>query len=132
MADELNADIFTPEDVSSETLQQYDLVGFGSGIYRGKHHRSLLEIVKELESLSGKDVFIFFTSGFSHFPVLPSFEAALTTQLENKGAHIKDSFSCRGWETWGPFRIYGGKNKNRPDEEDLVNARTFARSLTRE
>ncbi len=129
MADELGADIFNPENANDRIIQQYDLIGFGSGIYFGKHHRSLLEITNNLDSLSGKDVFLFHTSGFERFPIIHSFGAALTSQLERKGAHIKDSFSCRGWETWGPFRINGGKNKDHPDEVDFDNARIFARSL---
>ena len=129
MADELGADIFTPEQVDDKTLQRYDLIGFGSGIYGGKHHRSLLNIIEDLDSLSGKHVFTFYTSGFRKFPILPSFGAALTSQLKKKGAIIKDSFSCRGWDTWGPFRFNCGKNKNHPDEGDLAKARAFAKVL---
>jgi len=32
-------------------------------------------------------------------------------------------------ETWGPFKLGGGKNKDHPDEADLSNARDFAKSL---
>lgn len=129
MADELEADILTPEEVDNESLKQYDLIGFGSGIYNGKHHRSLLNVINELESLSGKDVFVFYTSGFEKFPVLPSFGTALTAKLESKGACIKGCFSCRGLQTWGPFRVGGGRNKGHPDDTDLANARTFARNI---
>ena len=129
MADELEADILTPEEIDNESLKQYDLIGFGSGIYNGKHHRSLLNVIEGPNSLSGKNVFVFYSSGFEKFPVLPSFGTALTTQLEKKGAHIKGSFSCRGFQTWGPFRVGGGRNKGHPDETDLANARVFARPI---
>lgn len=33
----LNAEVKTPEEVISEQLQEYDLIGFGSGIDSGKH-----------------------------------------------------------------------------------------------
>lgn len=129
MAEELEADIFTPEQIKNEVLQQYDLIGFGSGIYNGRHHRSLLDAIKELDCLGGKDVFVFYTSGFEKFPVLPSFESALVSQLEKKEARVKNGFSCRGLQTWGPFRINGGRNRGHPDETDLTNARLFARTL---
>jgi flavodoxin len=129
MAEELNAEVKTPEEVDYETLAQYDLIGFGSGIYMGKHHRSLVNFVKDIESLSGKNTFVFYTSGFTKFPTRPSFETALTDQLTKKGAQILDTFSCRGLETVGPFRIGGGKNKGHPNETDFDNARDFARSL---
>lgn len=129
MAEELEADIFTPEEVNDDILQQYDLIGFGSGIYNARHHGSLLALVKELEVLSGKEVFVFYTSGFDKFPVLSSFETALTEELGEKGAQIKGVFDCRGFQTWGPFRFRGGRNKGHPNEEDLEDARAFARSL---
>lgn len=129
MASELGADLSTPEEVDINSLNQYDLIGFGSGIYMGKHHRSLLKLVKSLDTLFEKKVFVFYTSGFSRFPARPPFETALKDQLTKKGALIVDVFSCRGLETYGPFRIGGGKNKGHPDETDLNNAKDFAKSL---
>ena len=129
MASELDADLSTLEEVDIDSLAQYDLIGFGSGIYMGKHHRSLLNFVKDLDNLTGKNTFVFYTSGFSKFPARPTFETALKNQLTKKGAHIVDVFSCRGLETYGPFRIGGGKNKGHPDETDFNNAREFAKSL---
>ncbi|MGY5859513.1 MAG: flavodoxin family protein [Candidatus Thorarchaeota archaeon] len=129
IAEELKAEIKTPEEVDYESLAQYDLIGFGSGIYMGKHHRSLVNFVKEIETLSEKKIFVFYTSGFTKFPARPPFETALTDQLTKKGAQILDIFSCRGLETVGPFKIGGGKNKGHPDETDFNNARAFAKSL---
>ncbi len=129
IAAELDAELKTPEMVDQESLLGYDLIGFGSGIYMGKHHRTLLNLVKDLDSLSNKKVFVFYTSGFEKFPARPSFEIALADQLEKKNAIVIGTFSCRGLETWGPFRIGGGKNKGHPNETDLNNARDFAKSL---
>lgn len=129
IADELEAELKTPEMVDQESLTQYDLIGFGSGIYMGKHHKSLTNFVKNVDTLSGTNVFVFYTSGFSKFPARPSFESFLIEQLTKKGAQILDIFSCRGLETVGPFRIGSGKNKGHPDEADLKNARDFAKSL---
>lgn len=129
IAEELDAEVKTPEEVDHESLAQYDLIGFGSGIYMGMHHRSVVNFVKDIDTLSGKNAFVFYTSGFSKFPTRPPFETALTDQLTEKGAQILDIFSCRGLETVGPFKIGGGKNKGHPDETDLDNARDFAKSL---
>ena len=130
IAEEIGADIFIPEEVDDQTLQQYDLIGFGSGIYYSKHHKSILNLVGGLSSLSEKDIFMFYTSGFDKLPVMGSFESALTEQLEKKEAHVKGLFSCRGFETWGPFRFGGGRNKGHPDASDLAEARAFAKGLS--
>ena len=129
IAEELHADIVTPETVDFESAKGYDLIGFGSGIYMGKHHRSLLAMVDDLDGLNQKKVFIFYTSGFEKFPVMKPFDAALTKRLTVKGATIVGTFSCRGWETYGPFKIGGGKNKGQPNEDDIAAARAFAVSL---
>ena len=40
----LDAQIKAPHQINPEELQDYDLIGFGSGIYGGKHHKVLLEM----------------------------------------------------------------------------------------
>ena len=46
MAKVLDAEIKSPQQSNPEELKQYDLVGFGSGIYFGKHHKELLEFAE--------------------------------------------------------------------------------------
>ena len=59
MADVLHADILTPEAVDPRTvLEHYDIIGFGSGIYAGRHHKSLFDLVNALPQ-QPKNVFIF-------------------------------------------------------------------------
>ena len=40
MAKILDADLVQVKQVDAIMLEQYDLIGFGSGIYFGKHHES--------------------------------------------------------------------------------------------
>ena len=129
MAQELSADINPVEEVNPDILGQYDLIGLGSGIYMGKHHRSLLSFAKAATELQNKEVFIFYTSGFAKFPSRPPFETSLQNALEDAGASVVGVFDCRGFETWGPFRLSGGKNKGHPTHEDLARARAFAKTL---
>jgi len=44
----LDAQMKTPEQINPDDLQQYDLIGFGSGIYAGRYHRTLRKFVDEL------------------------------------------------------------------------------------
>jgi len=41
MTEILNAELVKSDEVDITTLSKYDLIGFGSGIYYGKHHKSL-------------------------------------------------------------------------------------------
>ena len=38
-------------------------------------------------------------------------------------------FGCRGFDTFGPFKLAGGIAKGHPDALDLEEARKFYRSL---
>jgi len=125
MAEELGADLVTVDQAQSCPLAEYDLIGFGSGIYFGKHHKILLRFVEALPAVPGQRAFIFSTSGRGG----TGLHAALRELLEDRMFSIADEFSCKGWDTFGPMKLIGGINKGRPDAEDLEKARLFARGL---
>lgn len=124
MAGPLQAEVKKPGEIDAGKPADYDLIGFGSGIYMGKHHKNLLKLADAMPELKGKKAFIFSTSGGDN----ENFKnhAALKAKLEAKGLPIVDEFNCRGWDTFGPLVLIGGLNKGRPDEGDLEKARQFA------
>ena len=46
----LDAQIKTPQQINPEELQDYDLVGFGSGIDTGKNYKELLDFADKTTS----------------------------------------------------------------------------------
>ena len=46
-----------------------------------------------------------------------------------KGCPVLGEFSCKGYDTFGPFKLVGGLAKGRPSEKDLEKARAFYRGL---
>ena len=48
MANILDADLVQVKEADATVLEGYDLIGFGSGIYFGKHHKSFLDFVDKL------------------------------------------------------------------------------------
>jgi len=94
------------------------VIGFGSEIYFGKHHKSLFELVDKLPILN-KKAFVFSTSGvsnklnflnnISHWTT--NFQNPLKEKLIKKGFKIIGEFNCRGFDTFGPFKLIGGINK---------------------
>jgi flavodoxin len=122
----LDAEIRTPQEIGPEELQQYDLIGFGSGIYDGKHHRDLLDLADRLPSVDGKKVFLFSTSYDRRIELIHS---SLRKRLESKGYIIVDEFNCGGFNTNSFLKYFGGLNKGRPDAEDLRRAEEFAQNL---
>lgn len=128
MADVLDAEVVEPESVEPEKLREYDLVGFGSGIYYMAVHARLRDFIRRLPHVDGIRAFTFFTSGARDIPLL-DYNKPVRNQLESKGFQVLDSFSCRGFDTVGPFGFIGGINKGRPNDHDLDRAAAFAARL---
>jgi len=132
----LDAPIKTPQELNPKELQEYDLVGFGSGIDSGKHYQPLLDLADKLPHAKNKKAFIFSTCGA---PASVFKEEGLKTQtlknhsllrqkLQDKGYLIIDEFGCAGFNTNSFLKFFGGLNKGRPNAKDLSNAEEFARN----
>ncbi|TFH04012.1 MAG: flavodoxin [Candidatus Thorarchaeota archaeon] len=125
----LDAQIKTPRQVDAEDLQEYSLVGFGSGIYDEKHHRVLLELADKLPQVTDKKAFIFSTSAMMGKDKVAQDHLTLREKLQVKGYTIVDEFACKGFNTNSFLKYFGGMNKGRPNTEDLKLAEEFAQNL---
>jgi len=125
----LDAQIRTPQQINSEELQEYDLIGFGSGIYGGKHHELLLDLADNLPQVTNKKAFIFSTSAIIRGAKVAKDHSQLREKLQSKGYIIIDEFGCKGFNTNSFMKYFGGMNKGRPNAEDLKHAEIFAQNL---
>jgi len=137
MAEVLNATIKKPSEVKLATIQSYNMIGLGSGIYWGKHHHAILKMAEKFPEVKNLNVFIFSTSGVSnkanfmhHLRYgVSHFHTFLRRNLNQKGAKIIDEFNCPGFDTAGPYKLIGGISKGHPDKHDLDKARQFAQKI---
>ncbi len=125
----LDAQIQTPRQVSLEEVQGYDIVGFGSGIYDDKHHRTLLELADKLPQVTDKKAFIFSTSAMMGKDKVAKDHLTLRRNLQSKGYIIVDEFACKGFNTNSFLKYMGGMNKGRPNAEDLKRAEEFVQNM---
>lgn len=125
----LNAQIKTPDQVTPEELQQYDLMGFGAGIDSGKHYKPILDLVDRLSTVNNQKSFIFSTSAIQGTAKVEKDHSLLRNKLTSKGFIIVDEFSCKGFNTNSFLKYFGGMNKGRPSSEDLKHAEEFAFGL---
>ncbi len=128
-AEVLDAQIETPEQTDPEELQEYGLIGFGSGIYSAKHHETILELADRLSKTEDKKAFIFLTSAIVTKAKVDKDHALLREKLRSKGYVVVDEFSCRGFNTNSFLNFFGGMNRGRPNTQDLEHAREFAARL---
>jgi flavodoxin len=134
---EINAPILNINEINMENfdfsaLAKYELIGFGSGINNDKHYQLLLDFAEKLPLIENKKAFIFSTSGFYNEEQREINHKTLRNILQNKGFVVVGEFGCRGYNTNSFLKYFGGLNKNRPNAEDLTNARQFARKLITE
>ena len=125
----LDPQIKAPQKINPEELQEYDLVGFGAGIDTGKHYNVLLDFAGSLPPVNNKNSFIFSTAALTDEKKREKDHSTLRKKLKSKGYRIIDEFQCKGFNTNSFMRFFGGMNKGRPNDEDIINAKDFAQKL---
>lgn len=139
IAGSMEAKAVAPDEVSPDTLREYDLIGFGSGIYDAMHHPKLLRLADGLPAVEGGKAFLFSTDGVPRFAMknkewlrrkMFADHAALQKKLEARGYQIVGNFNCAGFNTNSFLKLFGGFNKGRPNAEDLAQAKAFADGLS--
>lgn len=106
------------------SLDEFEVIGFASGIYYSKFHKSVLKAAKE-KLPQRKKVFFIYTYGVKK----EGYTDAVKSQVLSKNAEILGEYGCLGFNTFGPFRLIGGIAKNHPNEEELLGAEKFFAAL---
>ena len=113
------------ENVKYYKLDEYDIIGFGSGIYFGKHDKEILNFVKTLNNEPAFS-FVFSTSGSKNFQ---KNNRTLIKLLESKNKTVLGSFGCQGYDKFFIFALLGGINKDRPNIDDFDAAQQFVQDI---
>ena len=111
-------------EAASANLEEYDIIGFASGIYYSKFHKSVLEFA-EKNLPEGKNVFFIYTYGAEK----SGYTASITKVVGLKNANILGEYGCLGFNTFGPFKLIGGIAKGHPNTDDLDGAVNFFETL---
>ena len=101
-------------------LSAYDLIGFASGIYYSKFHKSVLQFA-EKNLPKGKKVFFLYTCGAEK----KGYTDSIAKAVSHADAQIVGAYGCLGFDSFGPFKLIGGIAKGRPNADDLVGAAKF-------
>lgn len=131
-SDKMNADRFNLKDAPALEMDTYDLIGFGSGVYYEKMSPKLLNYVEKL-NLTGKDVFVFSTSGAG----MKLYNHKLIHVLKAKGARCRGSFACKGscvtkdFSENGMFEIFAKFAEGHPNEKDCCRAEKFMEKVVK-
>lgn len=114
IANQCKVDLIKVADADKVNLLKYDVVGFASGIYNGSFHKSILEFVEKNPALPDK-LFTIQTSGIGNKKYAKSF----ISLLEKYNHTVIGSYSCRGYDTYGAWKLIGGISKSHPTQKDI-------------
>ena len=124
MAQEGEMDLIDVTTRQLVRLEEYDCIGFASGIYGFEMQKAVVEFARQYLP-AGKPVFFVYTFGGAR----GTGAKALAAIAKEKGCPVLGEFGCKGYDTFGPFKLVGGIAKGRPDARDLERAREFYRGI---
>ena len=124
IARECGVELIDATQVHEKDLEDYDLIGFASGIFYSKYHQQVLNFAS-INLPAGKDVFFIATAGN---PIEYNYKS-IAEVVKEKGCNEVGRFQCKGFDTFGPFKLIGGLQKGHPDEEDLKAAVVFYKGI---
>lgn len=119
-----NLDLFDITANPETDLSGYDRVGFASGIYYSKFNKNLLQFAKE-NMPANKPTFFIYTYGAKK----KGYTKAITEAAESRGAIILGEYGCFGFNTFGPFKLFGAMAKGHPNEKEIEGAIEFYKGL---
>lgn len=108
----------------AKDLTGYDRIGIASGIYYWDFAKQVISYAEE-HLPEGKPVFFLYTMGAKGGEVLKGIRAV----TEKKQCPELGVYGCRGFDTFGPFKLVGGLAKGHPTEEEIKGAVEFYRGL---
>lgn len=119
-------DVIDADLQQTADLKNYDRIGFASGVAFGKYYPPLLTFM-EKNLPAGKEVFFLHTAGDPK----EKHNAAAKALAEEKDCTILGTYCCKGYDTFGPFKLIGGINKRHPKPDEIAAAVRFFETLGR-
>ncbi len=124
IANELSIEIVDVAKTHEKDLRDYDLIGFASGIFFTKFSEQVLNFAR-VNLPMNKDVSFIATAGN---PMNGNFNS-IAEIAKDKKCKERGRFQCKGFDTYGPFKLVGGIQKGHPDNEELQAAVEFYRGI---
>lgn len=103
-----------------EELESVDMIGIGSGIYFAQLHHEIEALARRLRA--HQKVILYSTHGA---PFLGKYHDTVKQILKEKHIMVIGEFSCKGYDCTGPYNLYGGGNKGKPNEKDEARAASY-------
>lgn len=105
--------------------KRYDVIGFASGVYAGRLHRTVRKAIASADG-NGRKAFVLYTCGDT---LGGKYCERFIGDLNKQGYETLGCYWCTGWDSFGPLKLVGGVHKDKPDGNDIAGAVTFFEGL---
>ena len=105
-------------------LSAYDRIGIASGVAFGKFYEAA-ERFMDNSLPKGKDVFFLYTCGNDS----GKYANSVSAKARARDCRVLGVYGCRGFDTFGPFKLIGGIAKGHPTQSEIDGAVEFYGSL---
>ena len=126
ISDQYEIEMIDAMKQSIVNLQEYEVIGFASGIDFGKFYESIEKFAKVNLPVK-KQVFFLYTCAMDR----KGFTDSMKEIALEKEATILGEYGCKGYNTYGPWKVIGGMNKNHPTEAEIMAAIEFFEKISK-
>ena len=120
ISEKYQIDIIDAIEQKFANLSEYDLIGFASGIDFGKFYDAVEQFLKD-NLPENKAVFFMYTCARDD----KDFTYTMRTEALKRNAILMGKYGCRGYNTYGAWKVIGGMNKHHPTKKELDGAVQF-------
>lgn len=114
-------------ETRSANLSEYDLIGFASEIEDDGFYRDIASFAANWMPRD-KKIFFLYTAPTEK----PDYCEELEGTAHFKNCEVVGKYGCMGQEGLSGFRLFGNKNKNHPNEEEIDGALKFFEEISGE
>ena len=120
-----DVNLIKAKDFDKANIEDAELVGIASGIYYGAFSKRMKPVMEKVFESKADNIFYMYTAGIRN----QKYEMILQNKTEEAKKKFLGIWFCKGHDTFGPFKLIGGLNKNRPNQEDIQSALKFFENL---
>lgn len=106
-------------------ISPYEYIGFASGIYFGKMHDKIMELLETLVLRPDQKSFVLCTCGAKYTDHAKTAKYILT----DRGFECLGSYVCKGYDTYGLLKYIGGISRGRPNAGDISKGAEFVKNI---
>ena len=122
---QFDVDLINVCESNIKDLSNYDCIGFASGIYFSSFAKQVLSFAEKYLP-ENKNVFFMNTCGFKS-PIV--YFNAIRKICQTKKCRELGTYQSLGYDTFGPFKIFGGIAKGHPNEKEISSAVSFYKRI---